>query len=442
MIPQHVIRRKREGDELGADELADFLRAYSDGRVAEYQMSAFLMAVYFNGMSTAELAVMVDVMLNSGTVVDLSYLQRPTVDKHSIGGVGDKVSLILAPLVAALGVCVPMMSGRGLGHTGGTVDKLESIPGFRTALTLDRFRTQLEELGCALISPTENIAPLDKRLYALRDVTGTVESIPLIASSIMSKKLAEGAKGLVLDIKVGSGSFMPSLDRAIELAQTQIAIGESHGCRTVALITAMDRPLGHAIGNAIETEEAILTLRAEGPPDLVEVTLWLAAEMLLLAGTETDRDVAYKSAQQALNDGRALEMMRRVIEAQDGNPAVLEDPALLPQAPIRRIFESDRDGYVGEMQVRGIGEAVVTLGGGRSSLNSEIDLGVGLHMTAKPGMKISKGEPLATIIAQTDRKAEQALTTLKRVVPIVDKPVTPLPLVSHRITSNGVETLA
>src|SRR5688572_17813358 len=278
MIPQHLIRKKRDGEELAAGELADFLRAYTEGRVADYQMASFLMAVFFRGMSAAELTVLVDVMLRSGTVVDLSGLGAPRVDKHSIGGVGDKVSLILAPLVASLGVYVPMMSGPGLGHTGGTVDKLESIPGFKTGLSLERFRKQLEELHCALISPTENIAPLDKRLYALRDVTGTVESIPLIASSIMSKKLAEGITGLVLDIKVGSGSFMPNLDRALELAQKQIAIGEGHNCRTVALVTAMDRPLGYAIGNAIEVEESIATLRGEGPPDLVEVTLWLAAE--------------------------------------------------------------------------------------------------------------------------------------------------------------------
>src|SRR5688500_8012062 len=260
MIPQHLIRKKRDGEELAAGELADFLRAYTEGRVADYQMATFLMAVFFRGMSAAELTVLVDVMLRSGTVVDLSGLKAARVDKHSIGGVGDKVSLILAPLVAALGVYVPMMSGRGLGHTGGTVDKLEAIPGFTTALSLDRFKAQLAELKCALIAPTADIAPLDKKLYALRDVTATVESIPLIASSIMSKKLAEGITGLVLDTKVGNGSFMPELDRALELARTMIGIGEAHDCQTVALVTAMDRPLGFAIGNAIETEEAIMTL--------------------------------------------------------------------------------------------------------------------------------------------------------------------------------------
>lgn len=442
MIPQHLIRKKREGEELTADELAALLRGYTEGRVAEYQMAAFLMAVFFQGMTTAELTVMVDVMLRSGTVVDLSHLGMQRVDKHSIGGVGDKVSLIIAPLVASLGVYVPMMSGRGLGHTGGTIDKLEAIPGFKTALPLDRFRKQLEDLHCALIAPSENVAPLDKRLYALRDVTGTVESIPLIASSIMSKKLAEGITGLVLDIKRGSGSFMPDLDRALELAQTQIAIGEGHGCQTVALVTAMDRPLGFAIGNALETEEAILTLRGEGPADLVEVTLWLAAEMLLLANAASDRRAAYELAKQALEDGRALEKMRAIIAAQDGNADVVDDPAILPQASVRHVFESDRDGYVGEMQVREIGEAAVALGAGRASLDAEIDPAVGFHMTAKPGQKVVRGEPLATVFAQSERKAETAIASLRQAVPVVDEPVTPLPLISHRVTSKGVEQLA
>lgn len=442
MIPQHLIRRKRDGEELEGHELADFLRAYTEGRVAEYQMAAFLMAVFFRGMSPAELTVMVEVMLRSGTVVDLSRLNAPRVDKHSIGGVGDKVSLVLAPLVASLGVYVPMMSGRGLGHTGGTVDKLESIPGFTTALPLERFRTQLEQLHCALISPTESITPLDKRLYALRDVTGTVESIPLIASSIMSKKLAEGITGLVLDIKRGNGSFMPDLELGLELAQTQIAIGKGHGCETVALVTAMDRPLGYAIGNALETEEAILTLRGEGPEDLIEVTLSLAAEMLMLAHAASDRAQAYDSARRALADGRAFEKMREIIAAQDGNPAVMDDPALLPQAPVRRVMESPRDGYIGQMQVREIGEAAVAMGAGRASLLSEIDASVGFHMTAKTGQNVSKGQPFATIYARHEEMALEAMNALARAIPIEDAPVEALPLISHRVTADGVETLA
>jgi thymidine phosphorylase len=258
----------------------------------------------------------------------------------------------------------------------------------------------------------------------------------------MSKKLAEGITGLVLDIKVGSGSFMPQLDRAIELAKTQIAIGEAHGCETVALVTAMDRPLGFAIGNALETEEAILTLRGEGPKDLVDVTLWLAAEMLLLADAAIDRDRAYVAARRALEDGRALAKFREIIIAQDGNPDVLDDPAILPQAPVRRVFESDRDGFVGEMQVREIGEASVALGAGRADLDTVIDPAVGFHMTAKPGQKVARGTPLATVFAESEAKAEESIAALRQAVPIVDEPVTPLTLISHRVTSRGVEKLS
>ena len=441
MIPQHTIVRKRNGEELSENELTTFLQAYIDGRVSEYQMSAFLMAVYFRGMTPAELAVMADTMLRSGVVVDLDYLNAPRIDKHSIGGVGDKVSLILAPLVASLDVYVPMMSGRGLGHTGGTVDKLETIPGFKTALPLDKFKKQLEQLHCALISPTAAIAPLDKRLYALRDVTGTVESIPLIASSIMSKKLAEGITGLVLDIKQGNGSFMPELDRGIELAQTMIGIGEHHDCRTVALVTAMDRPLGYAVGNAIETEEAMMTLRGEGPVDLVHVTLALAAEMLVLAGKAKRPGEGFQMAEAALRDGRAADLMRRVVEAQGGNPAVVDDPAVLPQAEHRMMLEAPRDGFVGAMHVRAIGEAAVALGAGRMTLESEIDPAVGFHITAKPGDAVVRGQPLATIFVRNQKSGERALQALRAAIPVVEEKVTPLSLVSHRVTASGVEEI-
>ncbi len=441
MIPQHIIVKKRNGEELDSDELREFLRAYAAGKLPEYQMAAFLMAVYFRGMNARELSVLAETMLHSGVVVDLAYLEAARVDKHSIGGVGDKVSLILAPLVAALDVFVPMMSGRGLGHTGGTVDKLEAIPGFTTSLSLEHFRKQLEELHCALIAPTGDIAPLDKKLYALRDVTGTVESIPLIASSIMSKKLAEGINGLVLDIKRGSGSFMPELERGLELAQTMIGIGEQHGCRTVALVTAMDRPLGYAVGNAIETEEAILTLRGEGPPDLVHVTLALAAEMLVLAGKASRPGAGYQMAADALADGRAAERMRRIIEAQGGDPNVIDDPAILPQAPQRVVLEAERDGFVGEMNVRAIGEAAVALGAGRVALDSEIDPAVGFHITVKPGDRIMRGQPMATIFVREPASGKAALGVLRGAIPIADQAVQPLPLVSHRVTAAGTEEI-
>ncbi len=441
MIPQHLIARKRNGEELTEAEIREFMRAYAEEQLPEYQMAAFLMAVYFRGMNARELAVLADTMLRSGVVVDLSYLGRPRVDKHSIGGVGDKVSLILAPLVAALDVYVPMMSGRGLGHTGGTVDKLEAIPGFTTQLTLDRFRRQLEELKCALIAPTSDIAPLDKRLYALRDVTGTVESIPLIASSIMSKKLAEGITGLVLDIKRGNGSFMPELEQGLELARTMIGIGEHHGCRTVALVTAMDRPLGYAVGNALETEEALLTLRGEGPPDLVHVTLALAAELLVLAGAARRPGEGYELAQQALADGRAAERMRRIIEAQGGDAAVVDDPALLPQAPARIVLEAARDGFMGTMHTRAIGEAAVALGAGRVAIDSAIDYAVGFHITVKPGDAVTRGQPLATIFVRDEGAGAAARAALRAALPIVDEHVEPLPLVSHRVTVQGTEEI-
>jgi pyrimidine-nucleoside phosphorylase len=441
MIPQHLIVRKRNGEELTEAEIREFMQAYADERLPEYQMSAFLMAVYFRGMTARELAVLADTMLRSGVVVDLDYLQAPRVDKHSIGGVGDKVSLVLAPLVAALDVYVPMMSGRGLGHTGGTVDKLESIPGFTTQLSLDRFRKQLEELKCALIAPTTDIAPLDRKLYALRDVTGTVESIPLIASSIMSKKLAEGITGLVLDIKQGSGSFMPELERGLELARTMIGLGEHSGCRTVALVTAMDRPLGYAVGNALETEEALLALRGEGPPDLVHVTLALAAEMLVLAGAARRPGEGYQMARQALDDGRAAERMRRIIEAQGGNPAVIDDPAILPQAAERLVLAAERDGFMGEMNVRAVGEAAVGLGAGRVAIDAAIDYAVGFHITVKPGDAVLRGQPLATIFVRDRAAGEAAQHALRAALPIVDEKVQPLPLVSHRVTAQGTEEI-
>ena len=440
MVPYQLIRRKRNGEELEPDELRAFFQAYGQDRLPDYQMAALLMAVYFRGLSVKELAGLVDTMLDSGAILDLSSIAGRKIDKHSTGGVGDKVSLILAPLVAALGVPVPMMSGRGLGHTGGTVDKLESIPGFRTELTLQQFRKQLERIGCALITQTAEIVPLDKKLYALRDVTGTVESVPLIASSIMSKKIAEGIDGLVLDIKRGNGAFLPELDQSLALARTMIGIGTAHGREVVALLTAMDRPLGHAIGNALEMEEAIFTLRGGGPEDLRELTLALAVEMLKL-GRGGNPDQLRAEAEAALDDGRALEHMRRIIEAQDGNPAVLDDPALLPQAPIRKTIKSTHAGVVESMDVRAIGEAAVGLGAGRSSLESVIDPAVGFHITLKPGDTVARGDAIATVFAGSMEQAEIAITQLERAIRIGEGGHPVLPLISHRVTAAGVEEI-
>ena len=433
MTPSQVVRRKREGEELSPGDIRTFFEGYDAGTVEEYQMSAFLMAVFFQGLSAAELAALVDVMIGSGSVADLSAVPGVKVDKHSTGGVGDKVSIVLAPLVASLGVAVPMMSGRGLGHTGGTVDKLETIPGFRTDLSLREYSEQMARLGCALIAQTEEVAPLDRRLYALRDVTATVESIPLIASSIMSKKLAEGIDALVLDVKMGNGAFMPEPERAAELARTMIRIGAASGKRVVALLTAMDRPLGYAIGNALEIEECVLLLRGEGPADVREVTLELAAEMLVLGGAAADAATGKELAAAALADGRALRTMRAIIEAQGGNPAVLDDPAILPQAEARRVLHAERSGTVSRMDVRAIGEAAVELGAGRRSLGAAIDPAVGFYITVKPGDQVEKGQAIATVHARAGTAAETIGQRVLDAIVISDEPATPLPLIVRRM---------
>ena len=442
MNAYHLVQRKRDGESLTPDEIAAFFTGYATGAVAEYQMAAFLMAVHFRGLSPTELTALVDVMLRSGEVLDLTAVAGVKVDKHSTGGVGDKVSLVLAPLAASLGVVVPMMSGRGLGHSGGTVDKLESIPGFRTDLTVAEFRAQLERLGCALIAQTAEVAPLDRRLYALRDVTATVESIPLIASSIMSKKLAEGIDALVLDVKEGNGAFLPEPEQAEALAQTMIEIGERYGRRVVAVVTAMDRPLGWAIGNALEVEEAVLTLRGEGPPDLREVTIALAAEMLRLAGVAAEDREARERAGRALDDGSALETLRAIVQAQGGNPAVLDDPALLPQAPVRRPIEAERSGFAAAFDVRAIGLAAVELGAGRRALGATIDPGVGFHITVKPGDAVAVGERIGTVYAADPAGAEAAAAAVRAAIRIAAGPPAVATLISRRITAAGVERLA
>src|SRR5215212_8839560 len=340
MVIPTLIQHKRDGGALRPEDWTELIREYTAGRVPDYQMSALLMAVVWRGLEGEELAALTDAMLNSGDRLRFDGFDRPRADKHSTGGIGDKVSLLLAPMVASCGVAVPMMSGRGLGHTGGTLDKLESIPGFRTALTLREAKAQVEQIGCAMLGQTPEIAPADKRLYALRDVTGTVESIPLIAASIMSKKLAEGLNGLVLDVKTGSGAFLPEPAQAIELAETMIRLGQVRGCPTTALLTAMDRPLGRACGNALEVEEAIAGLRGEGPDDLMEVTIALGVEMLLLVGAAKDAAKARKQLEATITSGKAVEKFAQVIEAQGGNPEVVEDPSALPQAAKVEVYRA------------------------------------------------------------------------------------------------------
>jgi pyrimidine-nucleoside phosphorylase len=440
MFVPGLIERKRDGGALGPAEWRDLLAAFADGRVPDYQMAALLMACFLRGLTREETAALLDGMLASGSRLDFAHLGRPVVDKHSTGGVGDKVSLVLAPLVAACGVAVPMMSGRGLGHTGGTLDKLESIPGFRTDLSLGETKAQIDRVGCAMIGQTPEIAPVDKRLYALRDVTATVECIPLIAASIMSKKLAEGLTGLVLDVKQGSGAFITDPERSRELAETMIRLGEDRGCPTVALLTAMDRPLGRACGNALEAEEAIMSLRGEGPQDLHDVTLALGVEMLLLAGEAEAADVAAR-LEEAIGSGKAAEKFEAIIEAQGGNPAVVEDPALLPQAECVEVYYAPSAGTIVEVEPRAIGRAVVQMGGGRQQVDDAVDPTVGFVITARPGQEVHTSEPLASIFARDEAGVALARAALDRAIRIGEGQAGPLPLVAARVTAKGVEDL-
>ena len=437
-----LIERKRDGGALTPEEWSALVAAYTAGRVPDYQMAALLMAVYFRGLERPELAALTDAMLASGQRLAFDGWATPRIDKHSTGGVGDKVSLVLAPLVAACGVAVPMMSGRGLGHTGGTLDKLEAIPGFRTRLSLAETKAQVMKLCCAMIGQTPEIAPADRRLYALRDVTGTVEAIPLIAASIMSKKLAEGLNALVLDVKRGSGAFLPALEQSLELARTMITLGEDRGCPTVALLTAMDRPLGRACGNALETEEAILTLRGEGPPDLLEVTYALGSEMLLAAGIEKTSKKARQRLANALASGLAAEKFEQVIEAQGGNPKTLEDPSVLPQAKEVEVYAAPRTGVVTAVEPRTIGRAVVAMGGGRIKVEDEVDPTVGFVITVKPGDKVLAGEPIASVFARDPDGMKLGFEALERAIVVGDKLTEPaLPLISHRVSQHGIEEL-
>jgi pyrimidine-nucleoside phosphorylase len=434
-----LIQHKRDGHALRPEDWRTLIGEYTAGRVPDYQMAALLMAVVWRGLTTDELAALTDAMIASGDRFSFDGSALPIVDKHSTGGVGDKVSLLLAPMVASCGLAVPMMSGRGLGHTGGTLDKLESIPGFRTNLSMREAKAQIERIGCALIGQTPEIAPADKRLYALRDVTGTVESIPLIAASIMSKKLAEGLTGLVLDVKTGSGAFLPEPARATELARTMIALGEARGCPTVALLTAMDRPLGRACGNALEVEEAIEGLRGSGPDDLMEITYALGVEMLLLVGAALDPKDARERLEAAVSSGRALETFGRIIEAQGGNPAVIDDPAVLPQAGAVEVYRAQRSGVVATVEPRRIGQAIVELGGGRRSLEDQIDAAVGFVITVKPGDEVLEGEPIASIFARTSDGIVSGTAALDEAIAVRERGRL-TPLISHRITSTGVES--
>jgi pyrimidine-nucleoside phosphorylase len=441
MVIPSLIQHKRDGKPLRPDEWRRLIGEYTAGRVPDYQMAALLMAVVWRGLTNEELTALTEAMLDSGDRLRFDSSVPPRVDKHSTGGIGDKVSLLLAPMVASCGVAVPMMSGRGLGHTGGTLDKLESIPGFRTNLTLQEAQAQVQRIGCAMLGQTGEIAPADKRLYALRDVTATVESIPLIAASIMSKKLAEGLNGLVLDVKTGSGAFLPETSEALELAQTMIALARAHGCPTVALLTAMDRPLGRSCGNALELEEALGGLRGEGPADLMQVSYALGVEMLLLGGAAADALEARRQLEESVRSGRALEKFSQIIEAQGGDPRVIEDPELLPQADQVEVFRAARDGVVTRVEPRRIGAAILELGGGRQTMDDAIDHAVGFVVPTKPGDRVREEEPLASIFARDREGIRLGVEALSEAI-VIGESGELTPLITHRVTASGVEELA
>jgi len=397
MTAEQIIIKKRDGFELTEPEIRYVINGLLQGEVAKYQMSALLMAIYFQNMTFDEIYFMTKVMVESGERVDLSHLDKFPIDKHSTGGVGDKVSLILAPLMAAAGLTIPMMSGRGLGHSGGTLDKLEAIPGFRINLPLSKYMSLLERNGVAMIGQSENIAPADRLLYALRDSTGTVPSIPLVVCSIMSKKIAEGAKGLVLDVKVGKGAFFHALPRALELAKNLIAIGGKFDLKTTALMTAMDQPLGNAVGNWLETLEAINTLKGNGPKDLARVTIALGAEMLHLAGKAKNISEAEQTLSELMLSGKAYKIFLKMVKEQDGDISVVEDPGKYPDSKFNVQVFSKNNGFIHSINSLKIGLLAMELGAGRKKITDEIDYRAGIVLTKKEGDSIEVGEPLAKV---------------------------------------------
>ena len=424
-----LILKKRAGRALSADEIDFFVRGYAAGQIPDYQASALAMAVYFQGMDSDETVALTRSMMLTGQVLDLGALPGPKADKHSTGGVGDKTSLILAPLAAACGLYVPMISGRGLGHTGGTLDKLEAIPGFDVRLSLQRFHEVLAQARLALIGQTPEIAPADRKLYALRDVTGTVESRPLIAASIMSKKMAEGIDALVLDVKTGDGAFMTELDDSRALARAMVEIGRGMGRRVAALITDMDQPLGRTVGNALEVEECIETLKGRGPKDLESLSLELAAWMLWLAGLASSLEAARARVRDVLASGAGLRKFQEVIELQGGDPRVCDDLTRLPRARESVDLPSPAEGRVAVLRCRAVGEAAMLLGAGRETLDSRIDPAVGIVLHKKIGDLVLKGEPLLTLRVNDARRLDHALALLREAVRVAPEAPAPQPLI-------------
>ncbi len=428
-----IIRHKRDGGALSEEQIAHFVAGVTDGSIPDYQASAFLMAVLLRGMNDQETAWLTQAMVRSGDRADLSGIAGAKVDKHSTGGVGDKASLVLAPLAAACGAVVPMMSGRGLGHTGGTVDKLESIPGFRLDLSLDELREALGSVGVAMIQQTARIAPADKKLYALRDVTATVESIPLICGSIMSKKIAEGIDALVLDVKVGRGAFMKTEQDARALASSLVAIGHASGVRTEAFLTAMDAPLGRAVGNANEIVESIETLKGRGPDDLEELSVILASRMLVLAGIARDMADAQTRVRRALESGEGVERFRRMVAQQGGDPRVVDDYSLLPSASGSHVVAAPQAGYLASLDASLVGRASMLLGAGREKASDVIDPGVGITLRAKPGDLLEAGDPVLELHYRDAGRLADASRMAASAMAIGDAPPASTPLIIDEI---------
>ncbi|XKM12875.1 pyrimidine-nucleoside phosphorylase [Orbaceae bacterium ac157xtp] len=419
-----IIEKKRDGGALSTEEIQFFIKNYTNGTIPDYQVSALLMAIYFKGMTEKECADLTNAMIHSGETIDLSAIKGVKVDKHSTGGVGDTTTIVLAPLVAALDVPVAKMSGRGLGHTGGTNDKFESIPGFKIELGPQQFIDQVNKYGLAVIGQSGNLTPADKKLYALRDVTGTVNSIPLIASSIMSKKLAAGADAIVLDVKTGDGAFMKTDEDAEKLAQTMVDIGNNIGRRTMAIISDMSQPLGFAIGNALEVKEAIDTLKGQGPADLTELVLTLGSQMVVLGGKASNLDEARAKLQEVIANGKAIEKLKVLIEAQGGDSSVVDHPEKLAKAPYQIELPAKQSGYVGKIIADKVGVAAMQLGAGRATKDDLIDPAVGIVLHKKVGDKVTEGESLLTIHANTDQ-LDAIKQKLYECITITDKAVTP-----------------
>ena len=428
-----VIRQKRDGGTLDADAIRAFVAGSTDGSWTDYQLSALLMAIVLRGMSQDEAVVLTESMVDSGVRLDLREFGSVAVDKHSTGGVGDKLSLVIAPLAAACGAIVPMMSGRGLGHTGGTLDKLDAIPGFRTGLSIDEMRGVLRRTGCVMISQTAEVAPADRKLYALRDVTATVESIPLIVASILSKKIAEGIGALVLDVKVGKGAFMKTLDDARQLATWLVAIAKRNGVRTEALLTPMSAPLGRAVGNANEVVESIETLKGKGPADVEELSVRLTARMLVLAGRAADADDADRQVRQALASGAALEKFRAIIEAQSGDPRVIDDYGRFAQPAARADWRAPASGIVTRLDAELIGRAAVALGAGRDRADAGVDPAAGIEIVAPIGTQVAKGDPVLRLMAANHGRLDEAQRVLQGALDLGSAPPESAPLVLDTI---------